>query len=762
MPDRFREIIDRSALVLLLLALIVFTIHCIVAHDVWWQLATGEWVLSHGFPSTDPFSYYAPDRPWIEMRWLYCVVLHLIHRGFGLNALIVAKSLLLVATFGLLWWAVRDRRRWAASFGIACALALAHSRFQIRPELVSFLLLVVTLVALHRYKTGGDRRWIYALPIVQIMWTNSHTLFILGPAVVWIVLTSEWLAARLPFGPFRNEPDRMSTDRLRPLAIVAVLVSVACLASPYFIEGALFPFQLFRQIREGDVLDTLIDEFRSPFELAGWTFFFLSYVVVAALSAATFWINRRRVSLSLLGTWSAFLYLSTLAQRNLALFGIVAGFAVAVNLSQTDVAGDMRDRLQTWISWTARGATVVFALVMIPLVASDAYYRRTDTAKRFGFGVAEYRFPIRAMAFVRAEGLPVPVLNSLGDGGYVLFEGGPKSVFIDGRLEVYGGQIVREGLRVIQYGEGVDAVADRFGIATIVVRHMQEPGLLQTLDRSRAWAPVYYDEGHVVYLRVSPATQALVDRLRIDWKQPIRREVAVPAELDPPDWLAGLWPKVAVVRDDLALGQLFIAIGNLELAEQHYANAVRRDPGEESARLFLGLIYRATGRDAEAAEQLAFAADGVLERADVQAMSASICETAGNPAAAVEAYQRAIALGNRSVAASAGLARSAIAANRLEVARAALLDVAKATPNDPAAWNNLGVVAAKLGNSAESLKYFETSLRANPNQPAVLNQVGVLKLQSGDPAGARSAFARAIEIDPSYQPARENLAKLRG
>src|SRR5262249_25611164 len=153
--------------------------------------------------------------------------------------------------------------------------------------------------------------------------------------------------------------------------------------------------------------------------------------------------------------------------------GIVTGFAVAANLSRADEAGDLRGRLEIALPWTARAASLVFAVAMVPAVASNAYYRRNETAKQFGFGVTENLFPIRAMAFVRRERLPVPVLSGLGDGGYTLFEGGPKSVFVDGRLEVYGGATIRDAIHLVTTGEGVDGVADRLGIATAVLRHRQ-------------------------------------------------------------------------------------------------------------------------------------------------------------------------------------------------------------------------------------------------------------------------------------------------
>ena len=59
-----------------------------------------------------------------------------------------------------------------------------------------------------------------------------------------------------------------------------------------------------------------------------------------------------------------------------------------------------------------------------------------------GHGVYFWEFgAIRALEFVRESGLPTPVLHDLGDGGYVMFAGGPGSVFVDGRVEIYGAEI---------------------------------------------------------------------------------------------------------------------------------------------------------------------------------------------------------------------------------------------------------------------------------------------------------------------------------
>ena len=214
---------------------------------------------------------------------------------------------------------------------------------------------------------------------------------------------------------------------------------------------------LYTEIQSGHALSELIPELKSPFSLAAFNVPFTSYICVIVISTLGFWLNRRRVALSLLVPWAAFLYLSVMADRNVALFGIVAGVSVMLNYSAFAGSVATKDALRTIVPWGASILSAAFVLAMIPALATNAYYRTADPDKRFGFGVAERRFPIKALAFVHAEHLPTPVFSSLGEGGYVLFEGGPRSVFIDGRLEVYGGEIVKSAVNMTQTGEGLAA-----------------------------------------------------------------------------------------------------------------------------------------------------------------------------------------------------------------------------------------------------------------------------------------------------------------
>src|SRR5262245_64592064 len=83
--------LDFLLLALTLAGVVVLALHLVVAYDIWWQIGAGRWIAAHGFPETDPFSYSATGRLWVELRWLWCLAVAGLHDHFGPAALIVAS-----------------------------------------------------------------------------------------------------------------------------------------------------------------------------------------------------------------------------------------------------------------------------------------------------------------------------------------------------------------------------------------------------------------------------------------------------------------------------------------------------------------------------------------------------------------------------------------------------------------------------------------------------------------------------------------------
>lgn len=63
--------------------------------------------------------------------------------------------------------------------------------------------------------------------------------------------------------------------------------------------------------------------------------------------------------------------------------------------------------------------------------------------------------------------------------------------------------------------------------------------------------------------------------------------------------------------------------------------------------------------------------------------------------------------------------------------------------------------------ASEARRHFEESLRLDPTRPEPWNALGLNALHRGEPSQAEDHWLKAVALDPSYYPARHNLARYR-
>jgi tetratricopeptide (TPR) repeat protein/peroxiredoxin len=76
----------------------------------------------------------------------------------------------------------------------------------------------------------------------------------------------------------------------------------------------------------------------------------------------------------------------------------------------------------------------------------------------------------------------------------------------------------------------------------------------------------------------------------------------------------------------------------------------------------------------------------------------------------------------------------------------------------PNAWNNLGIIAGRQGNTDEAVRDFEQALALSPNHLIALENLGNAYRQSGRWEDARQVLQRAVDIDPDDPEANYSLA----
>jgi hypothetical protein len=492
--------------------------------DTWWHLASGRWIANnHTIPSTDTLSFTVPDHPWINLQWLFDLMLYLLQSIGGADLLVITSA---AAFTTAVWMLMRNLRQRLdeVSASILClwAILIAEERFFIRPEMVSFILLQAVLWILMTARRN-EGRTLWLLVPVMLLWANCHSLFIIGLFCIGCAVGGT-LAARLPLLPSGwRQASSLGPVATRRLVISAGSAALVTLLNPYFVDGLLFPLKLMSRFDVSNAAFQTIGEFRRPFSGHFPTFsigafqalFFLSLLVSSVAAVAGFRATKKSNARTEAPTpgfdlaWFLILAglacLSVLARRNMALFALGATPIVGAHLALigSRVTPGMRD---VYSRVAKAAAPVLFAtcIGLIGAVATNTYYWQDGTTREFGLGVLEVNFPIRAAAFSRDAGLQPRLYNDLTAGGYLTWDAAVEGgVFIDGRLEVYDTEFFTRYVSAFSSARDWRQQLDAYQVNTVLLFHRwsNRHGMIRFLMNDPDWALVYLDEVAVIFVR---------------------------------------------------------------------------------------------------------------------------------------------------------------------------------------------------------------------------------------------------------------------
>ena len=158
--------------------------------DIWWHLSVGDWIVhNQAFPHTGIFSRTAASRPWMAYSWGYEVLLSRFYDwwtfvGMGVfgTALTIAVAL---AVFVMLY---RISRQFWTAWALSL-LSFGGFLFNIapRPVFFSVILFTIVLTLILEAQRSGRVQLLYWLPLIFIIWANTHIQFIYGIALVGLL-----------------------------------------------------------------------------------------------------------------------------------------------------------------------------------------------------------------------------------------------------------------------------------------------------------------------------------------------------------------------------------------------------------------------------------------------------------------------------------------------------------------------------------------------------------------------------------------------
>lgn len=217
----------------LLLLVIPFVFICIQNktpdNDIWFILNNGKYLFAHGIPHTDPFTIHEGLK-YAMQQWMTSRLFWWLFDTFGKQGIIVmmyAVSIALLFSYYKLLYIVTESRSRSAIL-TAIAFVLIRTFVVTRPQIFTFLFLILELIFLELYIKKKNWRYLIPLPIISVFLANMHS-------AMW---TFQFIFM-LPylFNTIKIKNVTRDEIKLKPLLVAAVMMCLTGLINPYGIEG---------------------------------------------------------------------------------------------------------------------------------------------------------------------------------------------------------------------------------------------------------------------------------------------------------------------------------------------------------------------------------------------------------------------------------------------------------------------------------------------------------------------------------------------
>lgn len=443
--------------------------------DMWWHLRAGQEMWAQGrILLNDIFSYTKQGAVWVNAFWLSEITLYWIHRIGGYFGLGFFVSFIGAATF-LLVSRRMDGNPILRAFIVILAAVTAAPVWGPRPQIVSFLIVACLDLWLSR---STRHKWV--LVPVFALWANLHGGWIWG----FLLLLAH--IAGLFVNSFFLAREESIKYRKEILALIGwtVLAGLAVGLNPNGISIWKLPFQQVNVSLQ--IQEWLSPDFhRADFHPMLWMLFLL---ILCAPFA------RKPLDAPQIFKTLGFAYLTFVAQRNIALFAIAAAPLLAdwMDSALTSfIAG--KSRLDQPPSLNPRLAAVINALILFVLAAAALgnLFLVTQPEK------VDSNYPTAAVEWMKSNQPAGRLFNSYNWGGYLLWTLPEYPVFIDGRADMYGEEIIGQWHDAVNAKENALSILEEWQVDIVLVEQGWE---ITDLLKAEGWRVGFEDESSIILI----------------------------------------------------------------------------------------------------------------------------------------------------------------------------------------------------------------------------------------------------------------------
>jgi hypothetical protein len=486
--------------------------------DLGRHITIGDYILDNRtIPTRDIFSHTRTGEHLTPHEWLAQVIFALAHRLLGLDGVVLFSALLIAATFTLCYRHCLQRSGLVLVSLIFAFLAAATASLHwlARPHIFTLLFVVLWTGVLESLRRGQSQRW-YLLPVLMLLWANTHGAYIAGFVIWGIYLVGEswefWkhrqakgqqsleLQAEVPAPEHRYPKLPLSLKRLLAAGFISLPVTLLNPAGLHLWDTT-FGFLRSRYL----VASTF--EYQSPNFHASYAWPFLLMIVISLLllglgsgfRVSSSPLNNGKsnpssvVSILLLAAWTA---MGLYSARNIPLYALLAAPILAEIIGHNLKVGlqsgrfvQFNQRLSSVEASLKGGAWPVLGVIFITLALMGGARLDYD---RQGNRYDPAVFPVQAVDWLERHPPEGNGFNYFIWGGYLLYRTWPEhTVFIDGQTDFYGEALTRQYQQVITLSGDWEDVLDHYQVRWVLMP--ADSALVKALRDHPDWEVTYQD-----------------------------------------------------------------------------------------------------------------------------------------------------------------------------------------------------------------------------------------------------------------------------
>ncbi|MCX6703157.1 MAG: hypothetical protein NTV02_00500 [Candidatus Zambryskibacteria bacterium] len=470
-------------------------------------LHAGEYGVSRtALLHTNFFSYTYPDFPFINHHWGSGIGMYLVFLLFGWIGLSLAYIVIMLGAFTLLFLLTKDKTPLYASIPLSIFLIpLIAERVEVRPEVLSYFFIALWIYILTRFSENKlPKKFLYALPLITILWVNSHIYAIFSPLIIGTFICQALI--------------HRDGEKVKALLALFGLSSLALLVSPYGLSGALYPFMIFNNYGYL-VAENQSIPFLQKLNFINPNFLWWKLGAGVALLGSLWALKKNMCAFPIaLGLMTfAFGGLSFFGIRNLTLFGFILlpflSVLLGIFFKEIDASNEKREVAWAW--------SLIISLLLLIFVCVR-FSNKLPGTPRWGLGLLPGN--ISSVTFVKETGIQGPFFSNYDIGGMLIYSLytplRKEKVFVDNRPEAYPKEFFSDTYIPMQENTELwTKKAQEYNFNAVWFYRLDSTpwaqNFLISLIKNTQWAPVFVDNYTIIFLKRTPQNEELIKKFEL-------------------------------------------------------------------------------------------------------------------------------------------------------------------------------------------------------------------------------------------------------